>query len=87
VAVAPVQLSWLHNEAKRIRVIGNDVQYWISLAITCCAGLGLWSLFQIIFPPKLECGDADFVALNLRDNLAAPSEKKKPDEQGEPDLK
>lgn len=68
-------------------VRGNDIQYWISLAIACSAGLGLWSLFQIIFPPKLECGDADFVALNLRDSLVAPSEKKKPDEPGEPDSK
>ena len=61
-------------------------QYWIALALTFCAGVGLWSFLQIIFPPKLECGDPDFVRLNLGDREARPHEEKT-HEPDEPDSK
>jgi hypothetical protein len=54
---------------------GRDDQYWIALVVMWCAGAGLWCVLQIIFPPTLECGDPDFVSLNLGDRSSAPIDK------------
>lgn len=59
---------------------GSAAQYWLSLAITFCTCVGLWSFLQVIFPPKLECGDPDVIALNLgaRDGAHPDREKRDP---------
>ena len=55
---------------------GSEAQVWLSLAITACSAIGLWSIVQAIFPPKLECGDPDLVALNLGDKHGKPDSEK-----------
>lgn len=60
-------------------VPGSAAQYWLSLAITFCTCVGLWSLLQVIFPPKLQCGDPDVIALNLGSRDAAHLDREKPD--------
>lgn len=58
------------------RVLGGDeAQFLLSLAVTYFAGLGFLLIFQIVFPPKLECGDPDFVRLNLSDQGASQPDK------------
>lgn len=59
-------------------VSGNFAQFWISLGIAFCAGIGLWSILQVVFPPKLECGDPDFLGLNLADRDAVRPDEEKP---------
>lgn len=68
-------------------VRGSSIQYWLSLALTFCMGIGLWSILQVFFPPKLECGDPDFVGLNLGDQGAARRDEEKPNELDEPHSK
>jgi hypothetical protein len=60
---------------------GNDRQYWLALVVACWAGLGVRSILNVVFPPKLECGDPDFVSLNLSDRDSKPPP---PDETGPP---
>jgi len=43
-------------------------EYWLALIVLVLAGWGLSSFLFIIFPPKLECGDPDFVRLNLSES-------------------
>jgi hypothetical protein len=45
----------------------SAAQYFSSLILMFCSTIGLWSFLQVIFPPKLECGDPYFVGLNLGD--------------------
>lgn len=56
-------------------VRGKSDEYWTALVVMWFAGTGLWSILQIIFPPNLECGDPDFVRLNLRDRDVAGIDK------------
>src|SRR5690242_9109341 len=58
---------------------GRAEQYWLSLAVTFCTCVGLWSFLQIIFPPKLECGDPDVIALNIGASDAAHRDREKTD--------
>ena len=57
-------------------VAGSAAQYWLSLAITFFTAVGLWSVLQVVFPPKLECGDPDLIALNLGDQKAEHDSEK-----------
>lgn len=66
---------------------GSKLQYWLSIAFTCCAGPGLWSILQVVLPPKLECGDPDFVSLNLGDRQAVGQHEEKPEESSNGDSK
>jgi len=68
-------------------VRGSTRQYWLSLAFTFLAGLGLWSILQVVVPPKLECGDPDFVSLNLADRRAAGQHVGKSEESSNGDTK
>lgn len=56
---------------------GREDQYWLSLGVALCAGLGLQVILRVMFPPQLVCGDPDFVSLNLRDKDAAQPEERK----------
>jgi hypothetical protein len=38
-------------------------RFWIVVGVSSLGGLGLMSFLQVIFPPKLECGDPDFIRL------------------------
>ena len=62
-------------------------EYWLSLALMLCGGLGLWSILQVLFPPKLECGDPDIVSLNLGDQDAARRDEDEPEEPDDADSK
>jgi hypothetical protein len=42
------------------------------MAVACGAGIGLRIFLQLIFPPKLECGDPYFVLLKLDDSEVRP---------------
>ncbi|MDE3179566.1 MAG: CPBP family intramembrane metalloprotease [Acidobacteriota bacterium] len=54
----------------------NGGQFILLLLLTVCAGVGLWNLVDMVFPPRLEYGDPDFVGLNLGDrNRAAPGKE------------
>lgn len=64
---------------------GSAAQYFLSLAVTFCAGIALWLLIQVVFPPKLECGDADVIALNLADRDTRHSVKEIQNNPRKPD--
>jgi hypothetical protein len=55
---------------------GSTTQLFLSLVVTLCAGISLGLLLQVALPPKLVCGDADAIALNLRDrDIAHPNKE------------
>ena len=68
-------------------VRGSYALLWLSLALTFCAGIGLFSILQVIFPPRLECGGPDFVGLDLSDGSAPRPDGKNSSEHGEHDSK
>jgi len=47
----------------------SGANYWTVLAATPVFGAGLFSMLHLLFPPKLEFGDADFLRLNLGDQV------------------
>jgi predicted RNA-binding Zn-ribbon protein involved in translation (DUF1610 family) len=52
---------------RAIRGQGGNLQYWMSIFVACGAAIGLLTFYVILVPPRLECGDADFIRLNLDD--------------------
>lgn len=58
------------------RALGDSyAQFLLSVAVASCSVLGLLLIFQVVFPPKLECGDPDIVSLNLGDQGASYTDK------------
>jgi len=51
--------------------------YWVLLAMMISSASGLWSILQVVFPPALQCGDADFISLNLGDQNAGRTTEEK----------
>jgi hypothetical protein len=68
-------------------VRGSGLDFLLSLAVTFCAGIGLGSILQVLFPPKLECGDPDLIALNLGDHEAVHPDAERTNGLNEPDSK
>jgi hypothetical protein len=64
---------------------GNTTQFVLSMAMTICAGTSVWLLLQVIFPPRLECGDADVIELHLQNRRAGEPISEKTSETREPD--
>lgn len=55
---------------------GSKGEFFLSLVLVFCTGNGLWILINVLYPPKLEYGDPDFVGLNLTDRKSTgPSDK------------
>jgi predicted RNA-binding Zn-ribbon protein involved in translation (DUF1610 family) len=54
----------------------------IVILVMLCIWFGLVSILQVIFPPKFEFGDPDFVGLDLKDHRAVQSDEEKAKEIG-----
>jgi hypothetical protein len=68
-------------------VRNNTTQYFLSWVLMFCSSIGFWSILQVAFPPKLECGDPDFVGLNLGDKKAVRHKEESGSEDGKSNSK
>ena len=66
---------------------GSSTQYGLSIAVEFLAGLGMYSVLQVLVPPRFVCGDPDFIGLNLGDGNRPLPEKEKDSVPIEPDNK